>query len=103
MKYQECKTQDLQLIRIVIPVYNFAITSVMIGISGAYIEGELCPEFILFMAFIAKIIAVLDDGGKLLYACVLRRNGHVPCKLLIDMTLGRSYILMGGMRLHEKA
>jgi len=37
MKCQECKTQDLQLIRIVIPVYNFAITSVMIGLSGAYI------------------------------------------------------------------
>jgi len=48
MKCQECKTQDLQLIRIVIPVYNFAITSVMIGNSGAYIEGELCTAVVLF-------------------------------------------------------
>ena len=100
MKCQECKTPDLPKI---ITMYDFTSTSVMIGNSGAYIEGELCPEFILFMAFIAKIIAVLDDGGKLLYACVLRRNGHVPCKLLIDMMLEGSYILMGGIRLHEKA
>jgi len=81
MKYQECKTHDLQLIRIVIPVYNFAITSVMIGISGAYIEGELCPEFILFMAFIAKIIEVwVTEVSYCLPACYVEMGMfHVSC------------------------
>jgi len=74
---------------------------VIFGIGGAYIEGVLCPELILFMVFMAKIMAVLNDGGKLLYVCALRRERPRLCKSLIDMMLKRSYILMAGIELYR--
>ena len=55
------------------------------------------------MAFILKFMTVLHNDRKSLYDCVLRREVCVSRKLLIDMMLERSYILMGGIRLHEKA
>ena len=61
------------------------------------------PGGFLFMVFMAKNMASLDDNGKSLYSCVLRRGNRRSRKSLVDIMLEQSCILMAGMGLYKSA
>ena len=53
------------------------------------------------MTFMAKNMASLDDNGKSLYFCVLRRGRRRSRKSLIDMRMQWSCIPLAGIELYK--
>ena len=63
----------------------------------------MCPEVSLFMTFMTKIMAVLDGWISRCVAVCYGGGECCPCKLLIDLGMQRSCILLAGIRLRKIA